>query len=72
VAVPPHLVSASQAHKLQLFKVDIPAVDQSKIPAEPDLPSMRMRPVFKLSKYYSTAPPEKTIRVLVRLPDSGK
>jgi hypothetical protein len=63
------------ADRLTLFKVDAPALDLNKAReqiAALDLSSKEMNPLFKLNKYYSAAPPEETIHILVQTPSTRK
>jgi Crinkler effector protein N-terminal domain len=63
------------ADSLDLFKVDVPALDlikDSKLIDGLDLTSMIMDPVFELRDYYSEPPPKYTIHVLVQDPSARK
>jgi hypothetical protein len=58
------------ADSLTLFKVDVPAQDMGKALEEIAAleSSKEMHPLFELREYYVTAPPKKTIHILVRTP----
>ena len=63
------------ANNLKLFQVDVAAGDMSKVAeqiAALELSSRIMNPVSRLNKFYSTAPPEDTIHILVQRPYTGK
>jgi hypothetical protein len=69
------LVPNGMDHYLDLYLVNIPNDDKlvenvkQILTAEPPLASLRV--TYRLSHYYSTAPPQRTIHILVQPPQRG-